>query len=668
MGDNTPETSIIIRAFNEERFLPMLLETISNQGYTDYEIIVVDSGSYDGTPEIARKAGVQLLEISSDDFTFGYSLNLGIEASTGRYLVIVSAHVVPTTDDWLGSLIEPLRDDNVAVAYGRQRGTPDSKFAEFRDYVRTFGDQRRDQRAPDFFTNNANAAIRRDLWKEHRFDESLSGIEDIAWAKHWMERDYRAVYTPDATIFHIHRESWDQVRRRFQREAIAARQIGLMQPRRIPFEIVRELVWTVQDLVAAALQGTFRGIFREVVKYRYNKTRGTIVGLLNPAAMEDAAMRRAAYFTGTYRTVSIESPGRAVLKDIEMPQLRPGEVLIQVAYEGVCTTDLEILDGTLGYFRDGISEYPITPGHEFSGRVAVLGTRVEHLSVGDPVVAECIQSCGSCQACLRGNFIACGSRTELGVMRRHGAYAEYVVVPGRFVHKIPRATSLLKACLCEPIAVVHKGLRRVGHQLGGMETRCAVVGSGPIGHVCAQLLASEGHQVTAFDQDPRRRAAFDEQRYSIQVDDDLRHLAQFDLVVEATGSAEVLDDILRNTSAGVTILLLGLPYARRQFTFETLVAYDKSVVGSVGSTAEDFQAAVESLEKLDLEHLLRHRVPLERFEEAWEHCRERRHLKTIIEVDPLLEGDFRDQKEARRASFEPDRVPAATPSAQAPAP
>ena len=102
------ETSIIVRAFNEARHLPALFDAIDAQEYRDFEVILVDSGSYDRTREIAAARGAKICRISSHDFTFGYSLNVGIEAAQGRFIVIVSAHTIPTASDWLENTI-PLK-------------------------------------------------------------------------------------------------------------------------------------------------------------------------------------------------------------------------------------------------------------------------------------------------------------------------------------------------------------------------------------------------------------------------------------------------------------------------------------------------------------------------------------------------------------------------------
>ena len=117
-----PETSIIIRTLNEVKHLGNLLEAIKKQAYRHSEVIVVDSGSSDGTLDVAREHGVTLIEIPSRDFTFGYALNVGCEAARGKYLVFISAHVLPRDERWLSEMVAPFKDPKVAMVYGRQMG------------------------------------------------------------------------------------------------------------------------------------------------------------------------------------------------------------------------------------------------------------------------------------------------------------------------------------------------------------------------------------------------------------------------------------------------------------------------------------------------------------------------------------------------------------------
>src|SRR5262245_10136997 len=110
-----PETSIVIRAFNEERWLPEVLRAIERQTNKDFEIILVDSGSTDRTRDIAGAAGARLVRLRPDNFTFGHSLNLGIQEARGAFVVMVSAHAIPTDEHWLERLIAPLRSGNAAM-------------------------------------------------------------------------------------------------------------------------------------------------------------------------------------------------------------------------------------------------------------------------------------------------------------------------------------------------------------------------------------------------------------------------------------------------------------------------------------------------------------------------------------------------------------------------
>jgi threonine dehydrogenase-like Zn-dependent dehydrogenase len=517
------------------------------------------------------------------------------------------------------------------MTYGRQMGAPQSKLSEALDFERTYGGGRRFITPDGVFANNANSAIRRGLWEEQHFDERLPGLEDIAWAKHWLERGWHVVYEPDAAIAHIHEETWAQVRHRYLREAVAAKRIGVRGLRHVPGEAARETARVVLDLGAAATRGVLRERAGEIAMFRWQKVRGTVTGLLSDASADSDLRRQPLFFDRDHQAVVIRGPHEAALERVPVPPPAPRQVLVRVAFVGVCGTDLELYEGTLGYFKTGLSTYPITPGHEFSGTIARVGAKVEGIELGQPVVVECIQSCMECDHCRKGNFIACADRRELGVMRRDGAYAEYVTVPARFVHPLPSGTDLKRAALCEPMAVALKGIRRVEKFLtAGSEVACAVVGGGPIGYLSAQILRHRGHRVTVFDREEARRRVL--QRAGLDTTEDLGRVVGYDVVIEATGDRVALQEILTLSRPGATILLLGLPYARHEFTFEDIVAYDKAVVGSVGSTAEDFREAVRLLPHLPLDPLTAAVRPLAQFDQVWAAFHRREHLKVLLQA------------------------------------
>jgi threonine dehydrogenase-like Zn-dependent dehydrogenase len=207
-----------------------------------------------------------------------------------------------------------------------------------------------------------------------------------------------------------------------------------------------------------------------------------------------------------------------------------------------------------------------------------------------------------------------------------------VVVPGRFVHRVPEEIDLRKACLCEPLAVALKGLKRLRRtwQAKKEPKHCAVLGAGPLGHLCARVLMLWGHQTTVFDRNSQRRQYLAGSQ--IEVSDDLSRLKEFENLIEVTGNPDALDDILHKSPAGATILLLGLPYAYRKFTFENIVAYDKIVVGSVGSSAKHFEKAIDLLPQMDMGVFLEKILPLSEFKAGWELARSQKYLKTIFKI------------------------------------
>lgn len=216
--------SIVIRCYNEEQHIGRLLEGITQQSIPDVEIIIVDSGSTDTTVAIASRYPVKLLLIQAEEFSFGRSLNLGCQAATGNFIIIASAHIYPIYRDWLEKLIVPFADPRVAIVYGKQRGNEITKFSEHQIFARWFPEESNfNQDHP--FCNNANAAIRRELWKQLPYDETLTGLEDLDWAKRAMQLGYKVVYSSEAEIAHVHNESLLRIYNRYRREAMAFKRI-----------------------------------------------------------------------------------------------------------------------------------------------------------------------------------------------------------------------------------------------------------------------------------------------------------------------------------------------------------------------------------------------------------------------------------------------------------
>ncbi len=631
MTSPAPETSIIIRAFNEERWLPELFDSLHRQQYRDFETLVVDSGSVDRTRDIASANGARLLRLRSEDFTFGYSLNIGIEAARGSFIAIISAHAIPTDEHWLSRLIAPLRRRGTAMVFGGQRGHAVSKFSEARDFERVFHSRPMSMGDDHVFVNNANSAIRKDLWEQHRFDEALPGLEDAEWAKYWIPRGLEVFYEPSACVYHVHTESWAQVRHRFHREGIAGRWTAVRIVRHIPREVARELWWGMKDIGLALRQGSFTRLTGEILRYRYNKTLGIVKGIWDSRTITNASKRAKLHFDKGFSAVVIQNAHSAAIEPRSIPSLKPGEILVRVAYAGICRSDVELLDGRPGGHRSA-GTFPVVPGREFSGTIVSLGDKVISFKEGDRVVVLPVQGCGACAACTQDRAAYCQDRRELGSFGVDGGFAEYCVTRARYALKVPEGLTLREAALAQPAAVVIKGLRRLGcgTAVGGLR-RCAIVGADAIGHLAAKILLLRGHDVVVFGAEA---AQLDCLRGVAETRRELDGFDCFDLLIETTGDQRVLTSVLRQSRPGATLLLLASSYGHETISVEHVVPYGKTIVGAVGCGKDDFAQALATLPSLDLKPLMQHVFPMEEFKTAWSTFRANSSPKVMLKADP----------------------------------
>jgi len=289
--------SIVIRAYNEEKYIGRLLEGIQQQTIKDVEILLVDSGSTDGTVSISESFGARVVRIPSSEFTFGRSLNLGIQEATGELIVIASAHVYPVYPDWLESLLRPFEDKNVALTYGKQRGPDSAKFSEQQIYQHWYPDVSQWHQATAF-CNNANAAIRKNLWQQNPYDESLTGLEDLAWGKWAKEQGYAIAYMAEAEIIHVHNETPKGIFNRYRREAMAFKKI-YPEAHFSYYDFVRLTTMNIlSDLWHAAREEVLWKNMTSILQFRYMQFHGTRMGhretsLLTPQLRETFYYARA---------------------------------------------------------------------------------------------------------------------------------------------------------------------------------------------------------------------------------------------------------------------------------------------------------------------------------------------------------------------------------------
>ena len=197
----TKKCSIIIRTKNEERWISSCLRSVFRQSYKNIEVIIVDNESTDHTVERSKSFAVKIISI--DEFFPGKAINDGVRASSGDYIVCLSAHCIPVNEFWLEKLIKDIEDQKVAGIYGRQEPLSFSSDIDKRDLLTVFGLDKKIQ-VKDSFFHNANSAFRKDIWQKFPFDENISNIEDRVWGEQVISEGLKIIYEPQASVYHWH--------------------------------------------------------------------------------------------------------------------------------------------------------------------------------------------------------------------------------------------------------------------------------------------------------------------------------------------------------------------------------------------------------------------------------------------------------------------------------
>ena len=206
------DVSIGVRTKNEGQSIGETLQRIRGQEFTGtFETIIVDSGSTDSTLDVVETHDVTLVKIPPEEFSYGYSLNVGASVGSGTYVVNLSAHAFPKDKTWLTSLLEGFDSPNVAGVYGRQVSIGHVNPFEACLNDRFFGSRKLvfNRKSGETLNriqfSNSNCAVRRDVWQRYKFDEEVPYAEDILWQTEVIRAGFSIVYSPEAAVYHTHR-------------------------------------------------------------------------------------------------------------------------------------------------------------------------------------------------------------------------------------------------------------------------------------------------------------------------------------------------------------------------------------------------------------------------------------------------------------------------------
>ncbi len=322
---------------------------------------------------------------------------------------------------------------------------------------------------------------------------------------------------------------------------------------------------------------------------------------------------------------AIEFHGDERLELVERPDPAPGEgeLLIAPTAVGICGTDVEIFEGSLAYFRMGIAEFPIVPGHEWTGTVVDVGSGVSGFSAGDRVVGEVAIGCGVCVRCRAGRRHLCAKRTETGIVHMDGAMASRMVFPAAYAHRVelePRA-----AALVEPTSVALHAVRRgrvAGPARAGRRRRPGRAAGGAVrarrgrrvgrghGHARGPARAGRGAGPSAAPPPPGERGWGDASRGH----------GSIDVVILCAGGPAAVASAFAAVRPGGTVVALGLAGAPAiPFDFDGMVVRDIDLIGVLGSVGfwPDAIALITD-GRVQTEPLVTATVPLERTREALE--------------------------------------------------
>lgn len=280
------------------------------------------------------------------------------------------------------------------------------------------------------------------------------------------------------------------------------------------------------------------------------------------------------------------------IRDLPVPEPGPGEVLVRVTACGVCHSDLHLVDGD---WADWGTPLPIVPGHEAAGIVEKCGPGVESPRPKDRVGIPWMQyACGQCPACRGGAEMLCAAQKSTGVTV-HGGYAEWIVAPAAFVHRIPDALDLVEAAplLCAGITVFAP-LRRSGNLAG---KTVAVAGIGGLGHLGLKMAACMGaHVVAVLRGDEkvelaRRFGAHDV--VDMEKEKPGRALARMggaDVILLTGISVKLFEQLIPGIGPNGTLFVLAAVGEAAKIIPAGLITGQKRIAGSVIGTRDDMDA------------------------------------------------------------------------------
>ena len=307
--------------------------------------------------------------------------------------------------------------------------------------------------------------------------------------------------------------------------------------------------------------------------------------------------------------------GKQMMYDENYPDPKSGESLVRVSLAGICGTDLEILDGYMAY--NGVL------GHEFVG---VVEKSQNPDLVGKRVVGEINAGCNKCDSCKNGMQRHCPNRTVLGILKRDGAFAEFLSLPEENLHVIPDSITDEQAVFVEPLAAAFEIKEQVSLN---SDWKVGVVGDGRLAQMICQVLKLSCSDITCFGRHKSKLTNLEKFEIQTKIGIDDSDSQSYDLIVEATGSNSGFVDTMKLVKPRGTVILKSTIASRENLDLTPTVVNEITLVGSRCGL---FKPAIDALATgiISVDSMMDSTFPLEKFSDAINHAKKPDTLKVFL--------------------------------------
>lgn len=320
----------------------------------------------------------------------------------------------------------------------------------------------------------------------------------------------------------------------------------------------------------------------------------------------------------------LNEPYDLVLREVAaLPPVKNNEVKVKVIYGGICGSDLKVYKGGISY-----AAYPLRPGHEVLGTIVEVGQDVPQ-KLGAKVVIFPNTFCGKCEFCLQGKTNICTSKQPIGVSK-DGVFAQEIVIESKYAVLVPEDIPNERAILIEPFAVTVHALKKANIKKG---TSVAIVGGGTEGLLSVAVANFLGANVTVMDINPLKlEIAKRLGNVRTMHPKDLKGVT-FDVVVEAAGVPESIEQAMEIVKPGGTLIAIGITCDPVSFPTLKIVRSEVTIFGSIIYTLQDFAEAIEYLQdpSFTISPVLSKIVPYTEFRQAYDDALSGNYAKITLE-------------------------------------